>query len=40
VLGQREKSSQALATLNRLKKQKVDEQQALSDDVNGELQHP
>jgi tetratricopeptide (TPR) repeat protein len=40
ALGQREKSSQALATFNRLKKQETDEQQGLSDDVNGELQHP
>jgi predicted Zn-dependent protease len=40
ALGEREKSSQALATFNRLKKQETDEQQGLSDDVNGELQHP
>jgi len=39
ALGQREKSSQALATFNRLTKKET-EQQVLSDDVNGELQHP
>jgi tetratricopeptide (TPR) repeat protein len=37
ALGQNEKSSQALATFNHLKKQETDE---VLDDVNGELQHP
>jgi Flp pilus assembly protein TadD len=40
ALGQKEKSAQALATFNRLKKREEGEEGALSEDVNGELQHP
>lgn len=40
ALGQRDKSSKALATFNQLKQQETDEQQGLFDDVNGELQQP
>jgi tetratricopeptide (TPR) repeat protein len=36
-LGQKEKSSQALATFNRLKKHEQDEDRALSEDLSGEL---
>ena len=40
ALGQKEKSEQALATFNRLKKHEEDEERTLTEDVNGELQHP